>query len=71
MAETVDLTLVLERLNDLMTEVRTLKTDVATIKMHMATRSQFLAITEIFSQFDNHLVTLDARVAMIETRLNQ
>ena len=78
MAETVDLTLVLERLNELMGEVRIwrsdvrdLKGDVSNIKMHMSTRSHFLAIADSFNQFDSLLASLDGRVAMIETRLTQ
>ena len=78
MAETVDLTLVLERLNELMGEVRILRSDVrdlkgdvSNIKMHMSTRSHFLAIADSFNQFDSLLASLDGRVAMIETRLTQ
>lgn len=71
MSENVDLSLVLERLNEVLSEVRGLRTEVAEVKRisaNAATRSQFLALAETMSQFDNLLSVLDARVASIEAR---
>ena len=76
MAENVDLSLVLERLNEVLAGQRELRermtaieTKLAGLYQNTATRSQFLAIADSFNQFDSLLASLDARVAVIETRL--
>ena len=78
MAENVDLTLVLERLNEVLVGQREIKDRLATVEIRLtslnqntATRSQFLALAETFNQFDSLLATLDSRVAMIEARHTQ
>ena len=71
MADTVDFTLVLERLNELMAGQREMRKELAAVKViaaNSSTRSQFLALAETLSQFDNLLSILDARVAVIEAR---
>jgi len=71
MAGTVDLTLIMERLNDLLAGQREMAKELAALKAiaaNSATRSRFLALAETLSQFDNLLSTLDARVAVIEAR---
>lgn len=78
MAENVDLTLVLERLNEVLVGQREIKERLATVEVRLtslnqntATRSQFLALAETFNQFDSLLATLDSRMAMIEARHTQ
>lgn len=75
MAENIDLSLVLERLNELIADVRDLKAQnsdiqarVTSLQQNSATRSQFLALAETLNQFDSILAGLDARVAVIESR---
>jgi len=75
MAENIDLSLVLERLNEVLVGQRELKSDLAEIgakvtslQQNSATRSQFLALAETLNQFDSILAGLDARVAVIEAR---
>ena len=76
MAENVDLSLVLERLNEVLAGQRefrermtAIETKLAGLYQNTATRSQFLAIADSFNQFDSLLASLDARVAVLETRL--
>jgi len=72
MSNTVDLSLVLERINDVLVGQRDIRDRLARVEarlMNTATSSQFLALAETLSQFDNRLSILDARVAVIEARL--
>ena len=75
MTDNIDLTLIMERLNELLAGQRELKTEMAAmsaklvfLSQNASTRSQFLALAETLSQFDSTLSTLDARVAVIEAR---
>ncbi len=58
--------MVIELLKTMRNDMLTMKADIASIKNNMSTRSQFLGLSEVLSQFDNHLVTLDSRLSTLE-----